>query len=593
MKAFFKVFFAIIFLCLLQSLCFALDLDSLQNRNSVNSNNLSPTNMESTAPTQKSTSVKEKDFQSLAFGNRSNLDSQSTSLIHLNNERAFGGVEQESQETFGHALFEHQCKTLKQSHFFNPNYQLAVGDKISVQIWGAIEFNQLLVIDNQGNVFLPEIGPVHIQGLPNNRLNKVLSSKLKEIYKKDVYLYANLLTAQPVQVYVSGFVKSPGLYDGLSSDSIIYYLCQAGGISLEEGSFRNIQVIRQGLTKTQIDLYDFLLKGNIAQLQLQQGDTIVVDKVGSLITVNGNVKVPYQYEITKENIDVKTILSMIPINSTSTHVRILHHQGESPSIKYMPIKKAFNAKLYSGDTITFVADQTLKQLIVRVQGAINGEHQFVLRDGTTLKDLLLKIHFKKEANIKNLQLYRESVAKEQEAAINSSLSRLERQILTSSSVTENGARMQVVQSELLMKFINEAKNVKLKGQVVLGDESSWDKINLENNDIIHVPEFSSVITISGDVLNSMSIEKDDRFSINQYINLAGGFTKTADRSKVLIVQQNGKMNIVNANSRTTRLQGGDQIIVLPKPQTENWQITESLSKILYQIAVAARVALVV
>ncbi len=569
-------------------------LDSEQAKRAASIQRLSSNEQATIAPkAQTSTPSNNHEFQSLAFGNSRNSNSDSEHLVRLNSEKGYGGLQSESLPVFGHSLFEQQCETLKQAHFFNPDYQLSVGDKISLQIWGAIESNTLLSIDNQGNLFLPEVGPVHLEGVKNRDLNQILARRLKDVFKKDVFLYANLLTAQPVQVYVSGFVKSPGLYDGLSSDSIIYYLCRAGGISLEEGSFRQIEILRDNKPIQRVDLYNFLLKGNIKHFQLHQGDTIVVKKIANLLNVSGNVKKPYQYEFLQEPIALKTLTKTLPMNASTTFVRLEHHRGEQPEVRYLPIKDSLNEPLYSGDSISFVSDQTLKQVIVFVEGAVSDQHQFVMKEGESLKELVSRIHFKPKANVNNLQLYRGSVAKEQEAAIQSSLSRLERQILTNSSVTENGAKMQVVQAEMIMRFIDEAKNVKLKGQVVLGSKETWSDILLENNDVIQVPEQSEIVTISGDVLNSMSIERKPNYAVNNYVGLAGGFTNTADRKKALVVKQNGQVEIVNPSAHQAKIMGGDQIIILSKPQTESWQITESLSKIIYQIAVAARVALVV
>ena len=55
---------------------------------------------------------------------------------------------------------------------FNPNYRIAVGDKLLVQMWGAVESNGQQEVDTQGNIFLPQVGPINVLGILNSDLNK-------------------------------------------------------------------------------------------------------------------------------------------------------------------------------------------------------------------------------------------------------------------------------------------------------------------------------------------------------------------------------------------------------------------------------------
>lgn len=545
-----------------------------------------------------STKPKSRDdqFSELAFSNSANVtDTLNGSNLSLRSDKEFGAVLLNDMPVFGTNLFSNQCHELKKARFLNPNYRLSIGDKVNVQIWGAFEFSKEMTIDTQGNIFLPEVGPVKLAGIENKQLNDVLKARLKQVFLKDVHIYGDLITAQPVQVYVTGYVSSPGLYDGLSSDSVIYYLCRAGGINSQEGSFRQINVVRNKKVIHRIDLYEFILHGDIEHFQLHQGDTVVVGPLKYSITATGNVKNNYRYEFIKPSIRMTELINVVNPDATVTHVRVLRRKGTKPSLDYIPIRDARRLLLNAGDSVSFVSDQEVRQVMVTVTGELQGKHQFVMESGASLADLLKKLRFTREADAQNIQLYRESVAKQQKAAVDSSLSRLERQILTTSSVTADGARIQAFQSQMIMKFISEAKSVEFQGQVVLGDRNQWHKIHLQNNDVVNIPRKTSVVTVSGDVLNSLSIESNPRFDYLDYIKAAGGFANTGDRNKVLLVHQNGRIEILTKQlfGRRHQIRGGDQIIVLPKVQTENWQVTESLSRILYQIAVAARVALVV
>lgn len=537
--------------------------------------------------------IKESQFSSLAYTSSGNTLDRNTN-IKVDNQSNLGAFVHDELPIFGQNLFGSQCSKLHQARFFNPNYRIAVGDQINMQMWGAYQFEKKLTVDTQGNIFIPEVGPVRVEGAENSKLNSLIQDHVKKIFKRDVNIYADLVTAQPVQVYVTGFVNSPGLYDGLSSDSVIYFLCAANGINLKEGSFRNIEVIRYGKQLRSIDLYDFILHGSIDPFQLHQGDTIVVKPQRYMISVEGSVKNAYQYEWKTPKFSMAELRKVVNIDPSVTYIRILRNTGNKPVILYKPVQEVARMQLQAGDHLSFVADKEVEQILVTIQGQVKGHHQYVLPRGATLKDLMSKVELTPQAKIENTQLFRESVAQLQKQAINSSLARFERQVMTSTPTSDEDSRMQSAQSDIIMKFINEAKQVKTQGQVVLSDQSRWDAIPLENNDQINVPARSSVVTVSGDVVNAVSVEAQPGYGLGHYIGAAGGFNQSADKTQILLIKQNGQVQILKYSSvshSSLPIEGGDQLIILSKASSEGWKMTGMLSKIAYQIAIAARVAL--
>ncbi|MCP0914815.1 SLBB domain-containing protein [Legionella sp. 27cVA30] len=514
--------------------------------------------------------------------------------IHLKSSTYMGAVINNKLPVFGQNLFGSQCAQLHQARFFNPEYRITVGDEVNVQMWGAYQLSQKLAVDTQGNIFIPEVGPIKVEGVQNQKLNEIIQQHVKKTFKKGVNVYADLVTAQPVQVYVTGYVNSPGLYDGLSSDSIIYFLCAAGGINLQEGSFRDIDIIRSGKEIHQVDLYDFLLKGNINTFQLHQGDTIVVKPQKYIISVAGDVKNSYQYELTTQSETLAALIKLANVEPTATYVRIQRNQGMKPSFHYQQIKDSHAVYVQAGDRVTFVADKEMQQTLVTVKGEVKGPHQYIVKQGTTLAEFVKTLQLTSDASLENLQLFRDSVARQQKEALHNSLSRLQRQTMTGESLTGDDAKLQATRSDLIMRFVQEAKQVQTKGQVVLGERREWNKVRLENNDVINVPPKTSVVTISGDVVNSISLTANPRYRLIDYIQAAGGFQKTANQKEFLLMRQNGQVQIVknsNWHNRHFPLQGGDQLVVLPKETENGIKVTGMMSSILYQLAIAARVAM--
>jgi len=170
---------------------------------------------------------------------------------------------------------------------FNPDYAIAIGDRIEVHFWGAFTHEGVVTVDPQGNIFLPHVGPIRVLGVRNQELQKMVDRAIRRVFRRNVYVYASLASAQPVRVFVSGFVRRPGLYNGNSMDSLLHYLDQAGGIDPERGSFLNVQVKRGELVRATFNLYDFILEGRLPLIQLSDGDVIFVGPRQHVVKVAG------------------------------------------------------------------------------------------------------------------------------------------------------------------------------------------------------------------------------------------------------------------------------------------------------------------
>ena len=67
-------------------------------------------------------------------------------------------------QPFGAALFNGNFLKTREDGL-NPNYVVAPGDQVNVRTWGAVNINDIYTVDSQGNIFLPDIGPLHLEGV--------------------------------------------------------------------------------------------------------------------------------------------------------------------------------------------------------------------------------------------------------------------------------------------------------------------------------------------------------------------------------------------------------------------------------------------
>ncbi|EOB3900018.1 SLBB domain-containing protein [Campylobacter coli] len=489
---------------------------------------------------------------------------------------------------FGAELFNGNFKNYTQ-RVYNPDYKIAVGDQISLKIWGAVEFEQILVVDSQGNIFIPKVGAVNLLGVKNSALVSVIKAQVNKIYKNNVFVYADMNAYQNVSVFVTGSVNAPGLYQGLSSDSVIQYLDKAGGINLEYGSFRDIQILRNNAVIKKIDLYDFLLKGQMDLFPFRSGDVVLVGNVQSYVFVNGDVQRPFRFELAN---DIKTLFDLARVAGAKPIVTnaILRSYGNDHKLEVSAYNKMQFSKvlLKTGDEVQFNPEYISQNISITVNGEHSGLKTLVVRKGTTLEDVSRLIVANGQSDMNALQVFRKSVAKTQKDLINAQLKELETLALTSPSVTSQGAAIKAEQAKLILEFIQRAKELEPKGQIVIDKPKSYGEVILEEGDTINVPSKNNLIIVQGEVTLPGAFVYNKGENLKYYINLAGGYGERADTSKVLVIRNNGK---AQKYSGSIDMMPGDSVLVLPKVDSENLQIFSMLTQILYQIVVATNVVL--
>ncbi|MGL5102317.1 MAG: polysaccharide biosynthesis/export family protein [Plesiomonas sp.] len=486
---------------------------------------------------------------------------------------------------FGAQLFNGTMSTLGEE--FNPNYQISSGDRIALKMWGAFEYAGNTVVDPQGNIFLPNIGPLKVAGMKNNQLNTLVTNKVRQVYKSNVNVYASLEAAQPVKVFVTGFVTQPGLYGGVASDSLLSYIDKAGGVDPARGSYVDITVKRGSQIRKKINLYDFLLNGSLDLIQFTDGDVIVIGPRQHTFSVAGEVFNAYDFEFEQANITVKQALEWARPKPGATHVSIIRRQGSEKRSEYYPINQAANVTLQDGDQLAVTADRYAGTIQVRIEGAHSGQHAIVLPYGATMEQVLKQINANSMSRVDALQLFRKSVQTRQKEMLNLSLDKLEQSVLSARSSTSEEANLRIKEADLITRFVQKARQIEPKGQVVLNKESVKTTL-LEDGDIIRIPERTSLVMVHGEVLfpNAVSWQKGN--DAKDYIKQVGGFSQNSDNSKVIIIRQNGESE---SAGYFTKVNAGDEIMVLPKVDSKNIEVTRGISTILYQIAIAAKVVL--
>lgn len=488
---------------------------------------------------------------------------------------------------YGANLFAGGYET-ERSDGLNDNYLIAPGDKLNIWIWGAVNFSNVVTVDNQGNIFIPDVGPINVKNVAASKVNNLVTSHISEVFTNNVNVYVNLLTATPVSVYVAGPVIRPGQYAGQSSDSVLYFLKRAGGIDSDRGSYRHIKVLRQNRVIQQIDLYEFMQQGRMPKLSLKDQDVILVEPQGPMINVAGKVRNPFRFELKNSTaLGSELIDYALPLAKVS-HVGVIGDRSNGPFSVYMPYKDFDRIQLSDGDKVLFNDDMHAQVYDVQVMGSYRGPSYFTVRKETRLHDLLNHIPIDPNmADYGSIYIMRKSVAARQKEMLEDSLNRLERSVFTAPASSDGEASIRTKEAELVMRFVEKARKIQPLGKVVVSDKGVIANILLEQGDQIVIPNKTDLIQVGGEVMMPQAVVYNKNASLEDYVAWAGGFTDRANDSRIAVVHANGLMEFKDGGD----VMPGDQILVMPKVDSKMMQSIKDITQVIYQVAVAANVVL--
>lgn len=302
---------------------------------------------------------------------------------------------------FGHSLFSNRNLSFEPSaNLATPvNYRLGPGDEVIIDIWGASENTIRQTISPEGTILVRGLGPVHLSGMTVKEANSFLQREFSKIYsgisgtEPNSEIKLTLGDIRTIQINIMGEVSVPGTYTLSAFSTVFHALYRAGGVN-RIGSLRSIKVVRDGKTFTDLDVYDFIMKGKMKDdIRLQEGDVIIVDPYQSLVEIVGKVKRPMFYEM-KPTETVATILNYaggFTGDAYKKAIRLVRKSGREHQVFNVDEMDYSVFRLDDGDMITIDAVLDRFENRVEVRGAVYRAGLYQL-DGTvnTVKQLIKK-----------------------------------------------------------------------------------------------------------------------------------------------------------------------------------------------------------
>lgn len=392
------------------------------------------------------------------------------------------------------------------------NYTLGPDDKLLLDVFGVNLSQQELKVSAEGTVYIKYAGPVQVNGLTVEEASQIINRKLVKYYPAlasgQTKAILTLTGIRTIRIMVLGASKKPGTYNLTSLATLFNALYVSGG-PMNDGSFRNIELIRNSKTIVKADLYDFLLNGSQkSNVRLMDNDIIKIPFAKTKITLQGAVNREGIYEILS-NENLQTAIDFAGGFKTNAYkARITGTRVTDFDKQIIDVEKdRFQGfALQDGDVFTISSIIDKYQNKVTIEGAIYKPGSFSLTPNLTVGELIKKAEgFREDVYVGRAIIIRRK-------------------------------------DDLTKEYINlnlnsaESKNFILKKD---------DEVKISS--IFDLRDQKTVI-INGAVRNGGVFNWEENLSLKSLILQAGGFAENATGKGIEISRRKKDVDVTNPNS---------------------------------------------
>ena len=491
-----------------------------------------------------------------------------------------------------------------------PDYILGPGDSVDINLTGSIEGNFNSIIDNDGRLFLPRIGPVAMAGVRYGDLRARIAAAVGTQFR----IFTTNVTIKKLRgqrVYVTGFAASPGAYTVSSLSTMVNAVLAAGGPS-SGGSFRRTTLLRGGRVVAELDLYDLLLRGDRSRDAIVQNEDVInIAPLGDQVALVGSVNAEAVYEVKPgESLEALLKLAGGPGVLADKSRLILFRTRDNDGLigKDIGRNEAAGVEAIGGDIVSVLSSGSLQQpqirqaVLVRLEGEVAKPGNYLVQPGTSLGAVLEQAGgLTANAFPYGARLERLSVKIQQRAGFKEAVEQFEL-ALAATPLTGNGLNAEEQNRALASAkaVIERLRNADPDGRLVLNLQPEAanlpDRIVLENNDRVVVPPRPSAVGVFGAVYRPASflLMPGEQLLVRDYLRRAGGSLRSGDLGRMFVVRANGDVLTRRSGALNAPALPGDVIFVPVKTQNNNLLAKiRDITTIIFQLGIttAALVAI--
>ena len=423
---------------------------------------------------------------------------------------------------FGSELFT------SNSLVFEPNlhipapagYILGPDDEIIVSVYGYSEKKYTLQINEQGEIYIPNVGPILVSGLSIEQATEKIKSKLastiyRAINSGQTKVQVSLGKIRSIRITVIGQAKKPGTFTVSSLTTLFNALYLCGGPT-SMGSYRDIEVISGNRIKRKADLYNFLVNGNQEDnILLQEGDVIRIPYYKNRVKISGNIKREGKFEMldTESFSDLLKYCGGFTDNAYRGAVTVIRITDKERKIIDVESSQYNTFKTNGSDEyiVRKLQDEYGNRLVIA--GSVNRPGQYELSPGITVKDLIEKAGgLTEDAYTKSISVFR---------------------YLTNKTPTTLSIDLDSV--------LQYGQKIYLKK-----DDSIFVHSIFDFND-------KNYVTVEGSVRKPGVVQWRENFTLRDLLLSVGGLTESGDSTNIEISRRIRNVNVDRTNYNESRV----------------------------------------
>lgn len=504
-----------------------------------------------------------------------NMLTDSTALFNeeQNNVNTVRTAEFEpTRRIFGSYLFNSENLTFEpRINIQTPkNYEIGIDDQLLIHIWGNSQNDYQLTVNNNGQILIPDVGPVYVAGLTFDEAEKKIKSRLSEIYadmggpNPGTFAQVNMGQLRSIQITLVGEAVTPGTYTLPATATVFNVLYLSGGPN-EIGSFRNIQLIRDKKLEKTVDIYHFLVDGDTEEnAVLHDGDILFIPPLETRVKTGGQFKRDGLFEMKESEMlsDLIRFAGGFSEDAFVANTKIYRKSQQGQQIVDVRYSDLAITPLINGDSICNDSIPQLFENRVFITGSVYQPGEYEWFPGLTLSQLIVK----------------------------------------ADSLTPDAfqARGLITRQNSDWSYSSINFNVKDvisgKSDILLHKE---DSVIIKSHFDLKERQF---IQVNGEVLNPGEFSWADNLTLGDAIYLAGGFTEGADSTfievsrrlsyqeastlsdtigHIIIVNMSRGLNI-GENDANMKLQPYDQVSVRRAPNFRQSKTAFITGEVVYE-----------
>ena len=535
------------------------------------------------------------------------------------------------------------------------NYRLGPGDEVILSTWGEYNSQKKFIINKNGSIFYENLGFISLLNSTLEEAESILQKELSKIYEtinsndNPTNVTLELGRLKSVNVYFTGEVENPGIHLIHPFSDIFTAIVQSGGIK-DNGSLRNIHLLRDNKIISQIDFYSFFISGknDFSDVKIIDGDVIHIPSIQNRINIVGEVNRPGFYEISKNDeisdlihyasgltnlASTSFILETInPIDSRLSNDEATSSQNidfnDKIKLDLSNVNKIDVMKIIPNASMVevfgrvknpgkFSANSTLKE-VLDIAGGFNDPifEQSILKNQITVlrqtseqfygKEFIIsysssssfdlepndKIFVYENVNYRNSFTYtiKGEVIKPGTYSLSKDLT-LREALNLAGGLTEFGTKDAI---NIVQTFTSvDVNGTELNEEIKVGNID----LNLKVSDgmVISFLPIQNTIKVEGNIYNPglIAISKNS-ITMFKAIELAGGYKPYSMKKRAYVLRSNGEIEKAKMfKGRAKRVFAGDTVFVPANPDPSDFDITTFLADLASTLANIAAILILV